>query len=101
MARQAAQAYLNEDDVTLSEMSRGIGEFVATRENDKRMIVGLVAYRPYDWRDEAPQPLSDSLDPAFYEELYSADVWRARSGDISVHKRVPAAEAAPPIGSGP
>ena len=99
MARRAARAVINEDDVTLSELSRGIGEFVSERSDTDRMVVQLVAFRPYDWRTEAPQPLSSSLDPAYYDSLYSADVWRAKSGAISVHKRVPAAEAAPPVGA--
>ncbi len=99
MARRAARAFINEDDVTLSELARGIGEQVSANSKTDRMVVRLVAFRPYDWRTEAPQPLAESLDPVYYERLYSADVWRARSGAISVHKRVPAAEAAPPIRS--
>ncbi|MCA9211422.1 MAG: hypothetical protein KDB27_00020 [Planctomycetales bacterium] len=99
MARQAAKALVSEDDATLSELVRGIGEYVNSRDGTERMVIRLVAFRPYDWREEPPQALADSLDPVFYEELYAADVWLARSGDISVHKRVPPAEAAPPVGS--
>ena len=96
MARRAARAISVEDDITLAELARGIGEYAITQGDAKRVVVRLVAFAPYDWRDQAPQPLSESLDSIYYESLYSADVWRTRSGSIGIHKRVPAAEAAPP-----
>ena len=98
LARRAARAHINEDDVTLSEIVRGIGEYIERDSGHQRMVVRLVAFRPYDWRDDAVVPLSESLDPVYYESLYSADVWRAKSGQISVHKQVPVPEAAPPVG---
>ena len=96
MARRAARAISVEDDVTLAELARGIGEYAIKQGDAKRVVVRLVAFAPYDWRDQAPRPLSESLDNIYYESLYSADVWRTRSGSIGIHKRVPAAEAAPP-----
>lgn len=95
-ARRAARALSIEDDVTLAELARGVGEYAIRQGDANRVVVRLVAFAPYDWRDEPPRPLSDSLDNVYYESLYSADVWQTRSGSIGIHKRVPAAEAAPP-----
>jgi hypothetical protein len=100
LAHQAAISVTEEDDATLSEMARGIGEFAASQGVGERMVVRLVGHTPYDWRQQPPQPLAESLDPEFYSTIYEADVWRAESGSMNVHKRVVAAEAAPPLGGG-
>lgn len=100
LAHQAAISVTEEDDVTLSEMARGIGEYAASQGAGDRLLVRLVGHIPYDWRQGPHRSLKQSLDSQHYVPIYEADVWRASSGGMNIHKRVPAAEASPPRQSG-
>lgn len=93
-ARQAAFAASLEDDHAMAEYARCIGDFFLGEQNET-LTVRLLAHQPMDWQEPVTRNLDDSLDPSYYQVIYQADVWRNKSGNTSVHKRVPRGEAAP------
>lgn len=97
MAQVAAYYAENEMDEVPAELARGFARYaIHGRQrpgSDERLVVRCLRYIG----DDDPAGVQDSLVSPGIHVVYEADVWVDQNGTLSVLKRSPAAEVAPPV----
>ncbi|MDG2384062.1 MAG: hypothetical protein P8N76_20485 [Pirellulaceae bacterium] len=91
LTRRLAMNVQSENDPYLAQVCQAVGRNLL-REDRDRMVVTITRRMPIELGGVT---IADEGGPNAYETIYEADVWVADSGQVMVHKKVDAGEAAP------
>lgn len=91
LTRRLAMNVESENDPYLAQVCQAIGRNLLEEDRD-RMVIKITRRLPLEFRGIS---VADEGGPDAYETVYEADVWLAGSGQVMVHKKVDAGEAAP------